>query len=326
MSALTSDHASSSAWHGRVDSLEGEGGRRWHQIVKPASAELANGAIALLGFACDRGVARNGGRTGAAEGPAAIRDVLCNLPVHRLTAVADAGDVICVGDELEAAQAQLAERVASLLDAGHFPMVLGGGHEMAYGSYRGLEQHLAAKQRSLAAFPRIGIINLDAHFDLRQGERGNSGTPFRQIAECCTERDLPFNYCCMGVSRFSNTQSLFERATQLGVSWRLDDEMGVAMLDECRAMLTHFVASVDVVYLTICLDVLPAATAPGVSAPAARGVSLEVIEPLIDLITASGKLRLADIAEMNPRFDIDQRTARVAARLVARIAEATSTR
>jgi formiminoglutamase len=61
--------------------------------------------------------------------------------------------------------------------------------------------------------------------------------------------------------------------------------------------------------------------APGVSAPAARGVALDVIEPIIDAVAGSGKLRLADIAELNPALDIDQRTARVAARLVARVLE-----
>jgi formiminoglutamase len=86
-------------------------------------------------------------------------------------------------------------------------------------------------------------------------------------------------------------------------------------------MLAAFLAEVDHVYFTICLDVLPAAVAPGVSAPAARGVPLDVVEPIIDVIAASGKLRVADIAELNPGCDIDQRTARVAARLLARVAE-----
>ena len=84
--------------------------------------------------------------------------------------------------------------------------------------------------------------------------------------------------------------------------------------------LATFVAGVDHVYLTFCLDVLPAPIAPGVSAPAVRGVGLDIVEPLIDLVINSGKLRVADIAEMNPRFDIDHQTAAVAARSVARIA------
>jgi formiminoglutamase len=86
------------------------------------------------------------------------------------------------------------------------------------------------------------------------------------------------------------------------------------------AGLAAFIEAVDEVYLTFCLDVLPGAVAPGVSSPAARGVGLDVLEPLIDAVCASGKVRLADIAEMNPRFDVDGRTAGVAARIIARIA------
>lgn len=319
-----SDGRTSVVWHGRVDAAEGEAGRRWHQIVKPLSFDSPAGAVALLGFECDAGVARNGGRVGAAAGPAAIRDLLRNMPAHGVHALIDAGDIACTGDELESAQTRLAAQVTILLGKGHFPIVLGGGHEMAYGTFCGLEQHLAKTHGGTPSSPRVGIVNLDAHLDLRLGERGNSGTPFRQIAERCAQRQWSFNYCCLGVSRYSNTASLFERARELGAKWRLDEEMGVAMLDQSVTVLSRFLATVDVVYLTICLDVLPAATAPGVSAPAARGVPLEVIEPVIDVVTGSGKLRVADIAEMNPRFDIDQRTARVAARLVARIAEAMS--
>ena len=61
---------------------------------------------------------------------------------------------------------------------------------------------------------------------------------------------------------------------------------------------------------------LPACEAPGVSAPAARGVRLELLEPLLERLKASGKLRLADLAEINPEYDIDNRTAKVAARLI----------
>ena len=55
---------------------------------------------------------------------------------------------------------------------------------------------------------------------------------------------------------------------------------------------------------------------PGVSAPAARGIPQEVVEPLLAEIKTSGKLRLFDLAELNPKYDIDQRSAKVAARLV----------
>jgi len=309
-------------WRGRDDHAEGPAGRRWHQIVRPA--EDAGGAgVALLGFASDAGVARNHGRLGARDGPSAIRAMLGNMPVRRCTELFDAGDIQCVpapdGDGLEAAQDELSSRLAMLLRRGLFPIALGGGHEIAFGSFEGLARFMQAAPSSPP--PRIGIVNLDAHFDLRQDARASSGTPFRQIAEACQARGWDFNYCCLGVSAFANTEALFARARDLGVHWRLDEDMGIAQLDATRALLSGFLQNVDHVYLTLCLDVLPAAVAPGVSAPAARGVPLEVVEPLIDQVAHSGKLRLADIAELNPALDIDNHTARVAARLVARLAE-----
>src|SRR5690606_3611586 len=102
--------------------------------------------------------------------------------------------------------------------------------------------------------------------------------------------------------------------------WMLDEEMSTEHRTEIASRLDAFLQTVDHVYFTICLDVLPAWVAPGVSAPAARGVALELIEALADQVVKSGKMRLADIAELNPDFDIDHRSARVAARLVARIA------
>ena len=308
-------------WQGRIDALEGAAGRRWHQVITPFTRETPAGTVVLLGFACDAGVIRNEGRAGAADGPAALRHALRNMPVHECEALADAGDIACSGDELEAAQSRFSTRIAEVLKTGAFPIGMGGGHEIAWGSFLGLARHVEN-----GAPPRIAILNFDAHFDLRMAQPPNSGTPFRQIAEECTGRGWPFHYCCLGVSRYSNTRALFERAKQLQVTWRLDEEMGGEQLPALRQTLGEFISRVDHVYLTLCLDALPMSVVPGVSAPAARGIGLDVVEPLVDAIMASGKVRLADIAELNPRHDIDGRTAAVAARLVARIANGVNVR
>jgi formiminoglutamase len=118
------------------------------------------------------------------------------------------------------------------------------------------------------------------------------------------------------VDEGSNTEALFDTARRLGAGWRRDRAMTPGRLDEATAELAAFLATVDRVHLTIDLDVLPAGVAPGVSAPAPRGVALEVIEALVDTVMASGKLLLGEVAELNPRLDPDGRTARVAARLL----------
>jgi formiminoglutamase len=303
-----------SPWAGRED-LE-PNSLRWHQVIQPLAAGSPPG-LALLGFASDAGVARNQGRIGAAGGPRAIRKALANLAWHRQSCVFDAGDVTCHGqgtdDGMEAAQTRLAERVTALLDAGHLPLVLGGGHEVAYGSWSGLARHIDAQGGKV---PTIGIINVDAHFDLRDPTHvRSSGTPFAQIATECERRGWPFRYACLGVSRAANTRALFERAQALDVLVREDHEITATSLDAIVLDLERFMVHCDRLYLSIDLDVLPAAEAPGVSAPAAHGVPLAVIEPLLARVRESGKLALADLAELNPTFDIDGRTARAAARL-----------
>ncbi|WP_416138563.1 formimidoylglutamase [Halomonas sp. HK25] len=300
-----------SLWQGRTDPEPDN--ERWHQQIQPLTPNAKPGC-ALLGFACDAGVARNQGRTGAAEGPSALRRALAPLAWHRRGPAYDAGDVRCEGDAMEAAQQTLADHLAPLLDDGHLPIVLGGGHEVAYASWSGLAQHLEERREPAQ---RVGIINFDAHFDLRDPAHvRSSGTPFSQIADDCARRGWPFRYACLGVSRAANTRGLFQRAADLKVLVREDRDFQPARLDGIQRDLERFIARVDYLYLTIDLDVLPAAEAPGVSAPAARGISLALIEPLIESIRDSGKLRLADLAELNPGRDIDGRTARAAARLV----------
>lgn len=300
-------------WQGRTDPESDS--ERWHQRIRPL--DTAPGC-ALLGFASDAGVARNRGRPGAAEGPSAIRRALAPLAWHRRGPAYDAGDVRCEGDALEDAQRRLGERVATLLDAGHLPLVMGGGHEVAFGSWQGLARHLETPGDTLSnRAPTVGIVNLDAHFDLRDPQHGHSsGTPFAQIAADCRQRGWPFRYACLGVSRASNTRALFARAEALGVLTREDRDITSASLPAILRDLQRFMAHCDRVYLTVDLDVLPAAEAPGVSAPAARGVPLAMLEPLVEAVRDSGKLALADIAELNPTHDIDGRTAKVAARLV----------
>jgi formiminoglutamase len=295
-----------SVWQGRVDSTEGPLAVRWHQRVVPLT-DAAPPGMALLGFACDEGVRRNHGRPGAADGPRALRQALANLAWHQSCPVYDAGDVACRDGDLEAAQGRVATSVATLLDAGHRPLVLGGGHETAWGTFLGLTR---AKPEAT-----IGIVNLDAHFDLRAGDRATSGTPFAQMADWCASGGRQFRYLCLGVSEAANTAALFERARHLGATWRLDVDLAPWRLNEPLAKLEDFARRSDAVYLSIDLDVLPAATMPAVSAPAGRGVPLESIVMLIDAIAQSGKLVVADIVELNPAFDIDDHGAKVAAGL-----------
>ena len=298
-------------WNGRFDG-DGTEHRRWWQAITPyqggAATESAPKPAVLLGFCSDEGVRRNKGRTGAAAAPAALRAALGPLAFHLDRPVADAGDVVVSGSDLEAGQERTGTAVRAMLDGGNLTVVLGGGHETAFASYLGV-----AGSAAVQGGRRLGVLNLDAHFDLRDEDEPSSGTPFLQMARAEAAAGRDFRYAVVGISEPNNTRALFDTAGKLGVRYLLDEDCGP---ERVRDFVAGFLAEVDALYLTIDLDVLPAAVAPGVSAPAAYGVPLAVITAVCRQVAQSGKLLHLDVAELNPGLDIDGRTAKVAARLI----------
>lgn len=128
------------------------------------------------------------------------------------------------------------------------------------------------------------------------------------------------DYVCLGVSESANTRCLFSTAEATGTRFCLDRELTVASVDAKARQLQQWLEPAQAIYLSLCLDVLPPSVAPGVSAPSARGVGIEVVETLLMAIVGTGRVRLCDVAELSPPFDRDNTTARVAARLIHQIA------
>ncbi|MEN7549573.1 formimidoylglutamase [Rapidithrix thailandica] len=309
-------------WQGRIDVPDGQEGYRWHQYVKLLDlkqerirlTESAKNTIAFLGFASDEGVRRNKGRTGAVIGPDHLRKALANLALHKSEkfALYDAGDVGIENQQLEFSQELLGEKVAKLLSLKVTPVLLGGGHEIAYGHFLGLRKHIPQTES-------IGIINFDAHFDLRSYETEmSSGTPFRQIADLCKEQNQDFHYCCFGIQETGNTQALFRKAEELGVNYYHHHQCQWHNIHYLEEQLTAFIQKTDHLYVTIDLDAFSAAYAPGVSAANGLGIHPEIALHLLQKIIESGKLLSLDIAELSPIHDIDQRTAKLAAQMIFR--------
>lgn len=296
-------------WQGRDDG-PGAGNARWHNTILPVSEATAAGN-AVLGFGSDEGVRRNKGRTGARNGPDALRLALSSVALQEPVALYDAGDVIVDGTDLETGQEDFARALARLINQGHFTVGLGGGHEITFASYAGIRDALGA-----AGSWSLGIVNIDAHLDIRDEPQATSGTGFAQIAESERAAGRQLHYAAVGISEASNTRVLFDRARDIGAWILMDTECHAGNLHGVRKFVQDFAASVDHLYLTIDLDALPASIAPGVSAPAGFGIGLEVVREVVLAAATSEKLIHADIAELNPEFDIDQRTARTGARLV----------
>lgn len=287
-------------WKGRTDSNQDWAQFRYHQVIQEDAASYA-----LIGFSCDEGVRRNKGRVGAKDAPDALRGALANMP-WRLPEghyLADTGTIICEGEQMEAAQKALGESIQQQLIEKRTPIILGGGHETFYGHYLGARSFLGAEKK-------IGMINIDAHFDMRPyDEETSSGTMFRQILE----NDKRAGYLVLGIQRYGNTESLFNEADRLGCEYVLEEDLSDVTV---RKVIADFAKKYDAIIVTLCMDVVDAAAAPGVSAPSVFGLAPKMVRTIIRAAAGHSKALSFDIAEVNPSLDVDGRTIKLGAAFV----------
>lgn len=258
--------------------------------------------VVILGCPQDEGVRRNGGRPGAAQGPTEIRRALYRLSEQGLETlgVHDAGDVIALAT-LEDTHAALERAVAQLLADGKRVVVLGGGNDISYPDCAAL----AKASRDVLAF------NVDAHLDVRPDPVRNSGTPYRQLLEeGLLKPALFFEFgsqpFCTAAAHLEYLHQKRARVVPLA-TWRAK---GLARVVR-RALREADKAAA--VFWGLDLDVVNAAEAPGVSAPNPLGLTGAELCELAALAGAEPRTRIVELTEVNPAFDVDGRTARLAA-------------
>jgi len=296
-------------WTGRFDGDD----PLYHRIFQRVTQErnydnISPNDFVLHGFAVDEGVKRNSGRVGAKDAPDVIRKSMANFPViNPEFALKDFGNIFCDDGDLEASQNNLSEKVAQVLQKQGKSIVLGGGHEVMFAHYSGIRKAFPAQ--------KIGIINIDAHFDNREvnPQTGpSSGTGFSQIAQQDELHSLH-----IGIQKNSNTLKLFDMAHQFGMKYILADELFFENLPALYQKTDDFIAEVDILYLTVCMDVFNASVAPGVSATSYNGIFADAaFMHLFRHLLQSQKLLAMDVAEVNPSLDQANITARLAASLI----------
>jgi formiminoglutamase len=298
-------------WTGRKSNPD-IGNQYWHQEITLLDFQEINNTnvnIALLGYVCDEGVRRNLGRVGASQGPTALRERLAKLPIHfDKKRVADLGNIICVDEDMESCQLAFADYIKQLISKQIFPIAIGGGHDMSYGHFKGIYNAIDNNKK-------IGIINFDAHFDLRPVEKKtNSGTPFNQILNEFEN----VNYFAIGIQRQANTKELFEIAKNNKIDYAInyDCESSKEELNALKERLQSIINDSDYLYITIDLDGFSSAYAPGVSAPSPLGFTPYFVFKVLRFLFDTNKVISCDIAELNPTLDRDNLTANLAAKLV----------
>lgn len=301
-------------WNGRIDSTHDPLSFRYHQQIRLADVstvtvnEKGMNTFGLIGFNCDAGVKRNQGRVGAAKAPDEIKKALARLPWHLPShkAVIDTGNIKCIEDNLEDAQENLGKAITSLCKKGITPIILGGGHETFYGHYQGIRDYLGPEAK-------LGIINIDAHFDMRPyDEKTSSGTMFKQILDT----DNNCHYLCLGIQQQGNTMALFETAKQYKVEYILEEDLSLPVNDHVLKTIDYFIEHQDYIILTLCTDVINSAYAPGVSAPSPFGLDPKTVRALIRHIVSNETTLSFDICEVNPVVDEKNKTVTLAAQII----------
>jgi len=262
------------------------------------------------------GVERNGGRPGAAEGPTAFRRAFSKLAIsafeHHINSgrlvLADAGDIDTDGKTLEQIHDEQYDVVAEILAHGYVPIVVGGGHDTAWPTIRALE--------SLGK--SYGVVNIDAHADVRplkDGGRAHSGSPFYQMLTQQSSHLLPGGFVEFGLQAHSVAASHADFLRDTGVCvWMLDQIRRVGPEAAWPQALERLTIA-DSLYVSLDLDAIASAFAPGVSAPAADGFVPHEVSMFLRHAASTAKLRAFDVVELNPAYDQDGRTAKLAATL-----------
>ena len=292
-------------WQGQDNALSSS----FQQIIHPLNVltdsffKVHHKTFALLGF-CYNAKNRKDGK----EGPSLIRQALGTLPIQDANIQClDVGNIICTDDQLDQTQLALAFVIKLLLQHDLVPIVLGGGHELSLGHYLGIAESLPDKN--------LGIINFDAHFDLKPVGQ-DAETTFLQIAKTHLATHRHFDYNCIGIQHAGNTRQLMETAKSYNTKVIWADELHLGQLEKCADFIDRVIDRNDKIYLSLCLNVFATPFAPGVSSTQPLGLLPWHIIPLVRQLAACGKVISYDIAELLPHLDVDQTTARLAANLI----------
>lgn len=280
--------------------------------------DLRGADVAVLGAPMDDLVTH---RPGARFGPRSIRAAIDGGDVPKLwhmdlgvdpfadLSIVDYGDAECAPARPEANHAAIERAVGEVADAGAVPIVLGGDHSIAYPSIKAVAERLPAGS--------LAVVQLDTHTDTAEecwDVKYSHGSPFRHLVD---EGHLPGEQLVqVGIRGCWPNPPEFAWARDRGVRWHRMDEVfdrGIeAVMDDVLLAITD----VPHLYLSVDIDVLDPAFAPGTGTPEPGGMtSRELLRAVRRLVVARG-LAGMDVVEVSPPFDHAEVTALAAHRTV----------
>jgi agmatinase len=286
------------------------------QRLVVAPEDLAGVDVAVVGAPFDDGTSN---RPGARFGPRAIRaaddggqhgrpHIGTGLDPLAVLDVVDYGDAAVAPGDLQQSHDQLAAVLREVLGAGAVPLVLGGDHSLSLPTLRVLSEQ----------FGRDGyaVVHFDTHADTGAelyGVRISHGTPFRIAVE---EGYLDgHNIVQLGLRGTWPAPGDFAWMREQGFRWHTMDEIDSRGLDRLvDDIVAHMRGRAKRVYLTVDIDVLDPAFAPGTGTPEPGGLTTRELRGALRRVAGELDLCAADVVEVCPPFDVAGITALAAER------------
>lgn len=274
-------------------------------VVANSNLTSVKNQIVIVGYPDERGIQANGGRLGAKDGPAGIRQILYKLvaPEAFKNKVSDIGD-FSLPTDLAQDQNHIIEALTTLNQNGNSLLSLGGGHDWAYCDVSAfITKELTLGQRPL-------VINIDAHLDVRSDKNGvNSGTPFFKALEKFPKL---FDLVQIGIQPHCNSKKHLEYARNQSVKIYSKD------VTETKGM--NFVVDeilkshrTQPVFLSLDIDAINAAEAPGCSQSWPGGLSFNSVHLLLKSLKSFKSWNHLGIYEVSPPLDVQNITQKSAA-------------
>jgi len=286
--------------------------------------------IDLIGVPIDLGA----GRRGVDMGPSAIRYAHLNQKLADLGyTVEDNGNIeVPIQEVCKVTDPKLkyidciipmgrrvAGAVATAIQAGHFPLVLGGDHSLSVGSIRGAAKH-----------KKLGVIWVDAHADFNTPETTPSGNIHGMpLAALCGLGDPrltslwdetppvldPKRVAVIGARDLDLGEKRNLRSAGVMVqSMEQIDRLGmVAALEKAIERVSR---DVDGIYISFDMDALDPRHAPGVGTPVPGGLTFREAHLACEVIAETGKLIGMEMVEVNPILDAQNQTALLAVEFI----------
>lgn len=298
--------------------------RTFYGVPSLSDPDRLDAQVAFLGVPYDGGTPEPGVPTGQRAGPAAAREATHAQFYYPASAVAgdgqgadgwydieadgdrlvgvtmvDLGDVLIQGSATEANYERITGAARAIAERGALMVAIGGDHSISYPLGRGMEP-----------CGRFDVVHVDAHTDFLDeldGSRLTGASQLRRLAE------LPFvgTVTALGVRNVDRAEVDGMRA--LGGRWATTLDVLERGAEE---VVGTVVPEADRLYVSIDLDVLDAAVAPGHSLPEPGGLGYRELRAILAAVARRGRVIGFDVVELNPARDPSGATARVATWIV----------